>query len=65
MPHFFIARPVFAWVIALFIILGGLLAIPKLPVSQYPAVAPPGVIISVTFPGATSEMMNTSVISLI
>ena len=65
MPHFFIARPVFAWVIALFIILGGLLAIPKLPVSQYPAVAPPGVIISVTFPGATPEMMNTSVISLI
>ncbi|WP_163312709.1 efflux RND transporter permease subunit, partial [Klebsiella aerogenes] len=43
MSHFFIERPVFAWVIALFIILGGVLAIPQLPVAQYPAVAPPSV----------------------
>lgn len=65
MSQFFIERPVFAWVIALFIILGGVLAIPKLPVAQYPAVAPPTVSISVSYPGATPETMNTSVISLL
>lgn len=64
-PVFFIERPVFAWVIALFIILGGVLAIPQLPVAQYPAVAPPSVTISVTYPGATPDTMNTSVISLL
>lgn len=51
MPHFFIERPVFAWVVALFIVLAGLLSIPRLPVAQYPAVAPPGIIISVSYPG--------------
>lgn len=65
MSQFFIERPVFAWVIALFIILSGVLAIPKLPVAQYPAVAPPTVSISVSYPGATPETMNTSVISLL
>ncbi|WP_368927248.1 multidrug efflux RND transporter permease subunit [Serratia marcescens] len=65
MSRFFIERPVFAWVIALFIILGGVLAIPQLPVAQYPAVAPPSVTISVTYPGATPDTMNTSVISLL
>lgn len=65
MSQFFIDRPVFAWVIALFIILGGILAIPQLPVAQYPAVAPPSVSITATYPGATPETMNTSVISLL
>ncbi len=65
MPHFFIERPIFAWVIALFIILTGLLSIPRLPVAQYPEVAPPGIIISVSYPGASPEVMNTSVVSLI
>jgi multidrug efflux pump len=65
MPHFFIERPVFAWVIALFIVLTGLLSIPRLPVAQYPAVAPPGIIISVSYPGASPDVMNTSVVSLI
>lgn len=51
MPHFFIGRPIFAWVVALFIVLTGLLSIPRLPVAQYPAVAPPGIIISVSYPG--------------
>src|SRR2546427_5109437 len=41
MPQFFIHRPVFAWVIALFIVLLGVLAIPQLPISRYPTVAPP------------------------
>ncbi|MFV8980474.1 multidrug efflux RND transporter permease subunit [Serratia fonticola] len=65
MSQFFINRPIFAWVIALFIILGGVLAIPQLPVAQYPAVAPPSVSITATYPGATPETMNTSVISLL
>ncbi|EPN1693901.1 multidrug efflux RND transporter permease subunit [Cronobacter malonaticus] len=65
MPHFFIERPVFAWVVALFIALTGVICIPHLPVAQYPAVAPPGIIISVSYPGASPEVMNTSVVSLI
>ncbi|MCG5243632.1 multidrug efflux RND transporter permease subunit [Azospirillum doebereinerae] len=65
MPHFFIRRPVFAWVIALFIILFGVIAIPQLPIARYPSVAPPTVSISVTYPGATPQTMNDGVISLI
>lgn len=65
MPQFFIDRPIFAWVVALFIILSGCLSIPHLPVAQYPSVAPPSIIISVSFPGASPDMMNSSVVSLI
>lgn len=65
MPHFFIDRPIFAWVVALFIVLSGILSIPRLPVAQYPAVAPPGIIISVSYPGASPDVMNTAVVSLI
>ena len=65
MPQFFINRPIFAWVIALFIVLFGLIAIPQLPVAQYPSVAPPSVSITVNYPGATPQTMNESVISLI
>jgi multidrug efflux pump len=49
----FIERPIFAWVVALFIVLTGILSIPRLPVAQYPAVAPPGIIISLSYPGAS------------
>ncbi|MEG3131067.1 efflux RND transporter permease subunit [Pantoea cypripedii] len=65
MPQFFINRPVFAWVIALFIVLFGLITIPQLPIAQYPSVAPPSVSITVNYPGATPQTMNESVISLI
>ncbi|MDF3833765.1 efflux RND transporter permease subunit [Cupriavidus basilensis] len=65
MPHFFIQRPVFAWVLALFTILLGLIAIPKLPIARYPSVAPPTVNISATYPGATPQTMNDGVLSLI
>jgi multidrug efflux pump len=65
MPQFFIERPIFAWVVALFIVLSGILSIPRLPIAQYPAVAPPGIIISVSYPGASPDVMNTSVVSLI
>ncbi|WP_105746263.1 efflux RND transporter permease subunit [Cronobacter dublinensis] len=65
MSQFFIRRPIFAWVIALFIILFGCIAIPQLPVAQYPSVAPPSLTITATYPGATPQIMNDSVISLI
>ncbi len=65
MPQFFIQRPVFAWVIALFIILLGVIAIPQLPIARYPSVAPPTVNISATYPGATPQAMNDGVLSLI
>jgi multidrug efflux pump len=65
MPNFFIQRPNFALVIAIFISLAGLLAIFALPVAQYPSVAPPQVIIKATYPGASAEVINNTVISLI
>ena len=55
MPQFFIERPIFAWVVALAITLFGLLALPNMPVAQYPDVAPPSVTIRATYPGATAE----------
>ncbi len=65
MPQFFIKRPVFAWVIALFIILFGAIAIPMLPIARYPSVAPPMVSITAAYPGASPQTMNDGVISLI
>ena len=65
MPQFFINRPVFAWVIAIFIILVGVIAIPQLAVSRYPTIAPPSVSINATYTGATPQTINDSVISLI
>ncbi|KAF2395316.1 efflux RND transporter permease subunit [Pseudomonas frederiksbergensis] len=65
MPQFFIDRPVFAWVVALFILLAGALAIPQLPVAQYPDVAPPQIEINATYPGASAQTIDESVVSLI
>ena len=65
MPQFFIDRPVFAWVVALFILLAGALAIPQLPVAQYPNVAPPQVEIYAVYPGASAQTIDESVVSLI
>ncbi|MCW2271666.1 efflux RND transporter permease subunit [Pseudomonas sp. JUb96] len=65
MPQFFIDRPVFAWVVALFILLAGALAIPQLPVAQYPDVAPPQVEIYAIYPGASAQTVDESVVSLI
>ncbi|VVN29072.1 Multidrug resistance protein MexB [Pseudomonas fluorescens] len=65
MPNFFIHRPNFAWVIALFILLAGLLAIPSLPISQYPSVAPPQILVTASYPGASAEVINNTVTSLI
>lgn len=55
MARFFINQPVLAWVIAIFIVMAGLLALPNLPISQYPNVAPPQVSVTTTFPGASPE----------
>lgn len=65
MAQFFIHRPVFAWVVALFIILGGVLAIPQMPIARYPSIAPPSVSISASYPGADPQTMNDAVLSLI
>ena len=65
MPQFFIERPVFAWVVALFILLFGALAIPQLPVAQYPDVAPPQVEVYAVYPGASATNVDESVVSLI
>jgi len=62
---FFIDRPVFAWVIALIILLAGGLALKKLPVASYPAVAPPALAISVSYPGASAQVMEETVTTLI
>jgi multidrug efflux pump len=65
MPQFFINRPVFAWVLAIAIVLAGLIALPQLPVARFPTVAPPSVSISASYPGATPRTMNDSVVALI
>ncbi|ASI21312.1 MULTISPECIES: multidrug efflux RND transporter permease subunit TMexD [Gammaproteobacteria] len=65
MPLFFIRRPNFAWVVALFISLGGLLVIPFLPVAQYPNVAPPQITVTATYPGASAQELTDSVTSVI
>ena len=65
MARFFIDRPVFAWVIAIFITLAGILSILTLPISQYPNIAPPQVTVSTIYPGATAKTVEDSVISII
>ena len=65
MARFFIDRPVFAWVVALFIILGGALSLPMLPVAQYPVIAPPSIALSTAFPGASVESLYTGTTRLI
>ncbi|MBS1187614.1 MAG: acrB [Burkholderiaceae bacterium] len=65
MAKFFIDRPVFAWVIAIFIMLGGILSITVLPISQYPQIAPPQVTVTATYPGASAKTLEDSVTSII
>ncbi len=65
MAKFFIDRPIFAWVIALFVIVMGGVAITQLPVAQYPPVAPPSIVVSATYPGASAKTLEESVISVI
>ncbi|MDD0840696.1 efflux RND transporter permease subunit [Curvibacter sp. HBC61] len=65
MAKFFIDRPIFAWVIALFILVLGGVSITQLPISQYPPVAPPSVVINTSYPGASAQTLEDSVISVI
>ncbi|MEW6292875.1 MAG: efflux RND transporter permease subunit [Pseudomonadota bacterium] len=62
---FFIDRPIFAWVIALVILLNGLLALRQLPVASYPSVAPPALAINVSYPGASAQIVEETAIALI
>ena len=65
MARFFIDRPVFAWVIALFIMVMGAVSITQLPIAQYPNVAPPSIVITAAYPGASAQTLEDSVISVI
>jgi multidrug efflux pump len=65
MSNFFIERPIFAWVIALVIMLAGVLSIRSLPINQYPAIAPPTIAISVTYPGASAQTVQDTVVQVI
>ena len=65
MAQFFIDRPIFAWVIALFIVVLGAVAVTQLPVAQYPTVAPPSIVVTAAYPGASAQTLEDSVISVI
>ena len=65
MSRFFIDRPVFAWVITIIIMLAGVLSIARLPVEQYPNIAPPSVSINTSYPGASAETLENSVTQII
>nr|WP_150776767.1 efflux RND transporter permease subunit [Pseudomonas fluorescens]VVM56145.1 Multidrug/solvent efflux pump membrane transporter MepB [Pseudomonas fluorescens] len=65
MSRFFIDRPIFAWVIALVIMLVGALSILKLPINQYPSIAPPAIAIAVTYPGASAQTVQDTVVQVI
>jgi hydrophobe/amphiphile efflux-1 (HAE1) family protein len=65
MSHFFLNRPVFAWVIAIAMMLAGGLAIYNLPIAQYPPIAPPSISIRAIYPGASAETVDNSVVQMI
>ena len=65
MAQFFIDRPIFAWVIAFFILVLGGVSIKQLPIAQYPTVAPPSIVLTATYPGASAQTLEDSVISVI
>ena len=65
MVNFFIDRPIFAWVLAIVVMLAGALAITTLPIAQYPSIAPPAISISVVYPGASADIVQSSVTQVI
>ena len=65
MARFFIDRPIFAWVIAIVIMLAGLLAIETLPISQYPEIAPPSIRVTTTYRGAAASTVESNVVQVI
>ena len=65
MPRFFIDRPIFAWVIAILVMLAGILAITQLPIARYPTIAPPSVSIGAFYPGASAQSVEESVTQIL
>ncbi|MEZ5485180.1 MAG: efflux RND transporter permease subunit [Lysobacteraceae bacterium] len=65
MARFFIDRPIFAWVIAIIVMLAGLLALTHLPISRYPTIAPPTITINASYPGASAQAVENSVTQII
>ena len=65
MSRFFIDRPIFAWVIAIVIMIAGIISIRMLPVAQFPMIAPPAVVISATYPGADAQTLENTVTQVI
>ena len=65
MSRFFIDRPIFAWVLAIVVMLAGILAIKNLPIAQYPSIAPPAISITATFPGASARTLEDTVTQVI
>ena len=65
MSNFFIHRPIFAWVIAIFVMIAGVVSIAQLPVSQFPSVAPPTITVSASYPGASATTIDETIMSVI
>ncbi|MFV0681469.1 efflux RND transporter permease subunit [Ottowia sp.] len=65
MSNFFIHRPIFAWVIAIFVMIAGAISITQLPISQFPSVAPPTITVTTTYPGASAKTIDETVMSVI
>ena len=65
MARFFIDRPIFAWVLSIIVMMAGALAIVALPVSQYPAIAPPTISVATTYPGASAQTLENTVTQVI
>ncbi|RMR10200.1 efflux RND transporter permease subunit [Pseudomonas syringae group genomosp. 3] len=65
MARFFIDRPIFAWVLAIIVMLGGLMAIVTLPIAQYPSIAPPAIAITANYPGASAKTLEDTVTQVI
>ncbi|WP_411878618.1 efflux RND transporter permease subunit [Polaromonas sp. YR568] len=65
MARFFIDRPIFAWVLAIIVMLGGVMAIKILPIAQYPTIAPPAIAISASYPGASAKTLEDTVTQVI
>ena len=65
MSRFFIDRPIFAWVIAIIVMLAGVIAIKTLPIAQYPSIAPPAISITATYPGASAKTLEDTVTQVI
>jgi multidrug efflux pump len=65
MARFFIDRPIFAWVVAIVIMLAGVISILSLPIAQYPSIAPPSISISGSYPGASAKTVEDAVTQVI